>query len=46
MTKIIIAIALTLASTFANAQLKGSGKISTKNYKYRNFDKVAFENLD
>lgn len=46
MTKLIIAIALTLASTIANAQLKGSGKTSTKMYNYKNFDKVAFENLD
>jgi hypothetical protein len=46
MTKLIIAIVLTLTSTFANAQLKGSGKISTKTYNYKNFDKVNFENLD
>ena len=46
MTKLIIAIVLTLTSTFANAQLKGSGKISTKTYNYKNFDKVYFENLD
>jgi hypothetical protein len=46
MTKLIIAIVLTLTSTFANAQLKGSGKISTKNYDYKNFDKVNFEGLD
>jgi hypothetical protein len=37
---------LTLTSTFAHAQLKGSGKISTKTYDYKNFDKVYFENLD
>lgn len=46
MTKLIIAIVLILTSTFANAQLKGSGKISTKTYNYKNFDKVNFENLD
>jgi Putative auto-transporter adhesin, head GIN domain len=46
MTKLIIAIVLILTSTFANAQLKGSGKISTKTYNYKNFDKVSFENLD
>lgn len=46
MTKLIIAIVLTLTSTFANAQLKGSGKISTKSYNYKSFDKVNFENLD
>lgn len=46
MTKLIIAIVLTLTSTFANAQLKGSGKTVTKTYDYKNFDKVNFENLD
>ena len=46
MTKLIIAIVLIITSTFANAQLKGSGKISTKTYKYKNLDKVSFENLD
>ncbi len=46
MTKLIIAIVLTLTSTFANAQLKGSGKTSTKTYNYKNFDKISFENLD
>lgn len=46
MTKLIIAIVLTLTSTFANAQLKGSGKTITKTYDYKNFDKVNFENLD
>lgn len=46
MTKLIIAIVLTLTSIFANAQLKGSGKISTKSYDYINFDKVSFDNLD
>lgn len=46
MTKLIIAIVLTLTSTFANAQLKGSGKIITKNYDYKNFDKLTLEDLD
>jgi hypothetical protein len=46
MTKLIIAVVLTLTSTFANAQLKGSGKTVTKTYDYKNFDKVNFENLD
>lgn len=46
MTKLIIAIVLTLASTFANGQLKGSGKTITKNYDYKNFDKLTLEDLD
>ena len=46
MTKLIIAIVLTITSTFTNAQLKGSGKTVTKTYNYKNFDKVSFENLD
>lgn len=46
MTKLIIAIVLTLTSTFANAQLKGSGKTITKTYSFKNFDKLNFENLD
>jgi hypothetical protein len=46
MTKLIIAIVLTLTSTFANAQLKGSGKTIAKTYNYKNFDKISFENLD
>ena len=46
MTKLIIAIVLTLTSTFANAQLKGSGKTITKTYDYKNFDKVQFNDLD
>ena len=46
MTKLIIAIVLTLTSTFANAQLKGSGKIITKNFDYKNFDKLTLEDLD
>lgn len=37
---------LTLASTFANAQLKGSGKTITKTYDYKNFDKLSFEDID
>lgn len=46
MTKLIIAIVLALTSTFANAQLKGSGKIVTKNYYYKDFDKISFQDLD
>lgn len=45
MKKIFFAIALTITS-FANAQLKGSGKIVTKTFYYKNFDKVYFEDLD
>ena len=46
MIKFIISIVLALASTFAHAQLKGSGKTVTKTYNYKNFDKVYFEDLD
>jgi len=46
MTKLIIAIVLTLTSIFANAQLKGSGKTITKTYDYKNFSKVSFDDLD
>ncbi|RKS95008.1 putative autotransporter adhesin-like protein [Flavobacterium limicola] len=45
MKKIFFAIVLTITS-FANAQLKGSGKIITKTFDYKNFDKVYFEDLD
>jgi Putative auto-transporter adhesin, head GIN domain len=46
MIKLILAIVLTIASTFANAQLKGSGKTVTKNYNFKNFDKIYFDDLD
>ena len=45
MKKIFFTIVLTITS-FANAQLKGSGKIVTKTFEYKNFDKVYFEDLD
>jgi hypothetical protein len=45
MKKIFFAIVLIITS-FANAQLKGSGKIVTKTFNYKNFDKVYFEDLD
>jgi hypothetical protein len=46
MTKLIIAIVLTLASTFAKAQLRGSGITITKNYDYKNFDNLLLQDLD
>ena len=46
MTKLIFAIVLTIASTFANAQLRGSGKTISKSYDYSNFNKVNFDDLD
>jgi hypothetical protein len=36
-------IVLTLISTFAQAQLKGSGITITKNYDYTNFDKLSLQ---
>ncbi len=44
--KTILAIVLILTSTFANAQLKGSGKTISKTYDYQNFDKIYFKDLD
>ena len=46
MTKFILTITLTLLSTIAPAQLKGSGKTITKSYDYQNFDKIDFDDLD
>lgn len=46
MAKLIIAIVLTLASIFANAQLKGSGKTITKTYNYKNFNQLSLQDLD
>ena len=45
MENVFIAIVLTF-TTFAHAQLQGSGKTITKNYDYKNFDKLLFEDLD
>jgi hypothetical protein len=46
MKKLLLAITLIFSSTFAHAQLQGSGKTITKNYDYKNFDKLSFEDLD
>ena len=46
MTKLIIAIVMALSSTFATAQLRGSGSTITKTYNYNNFDKLSFQDLD
>lgn len=46
MTKLIFAIVLTITASFANAQLRGSGKTITKSYDFQNFDKVNFDDLD
>lgn len=45
MKTIITTLAFSLAALLANAQLKGSGKVITKTYDFKNFDKVYFENL-
>jgi hypothetical protein len=46
MTKLIFAIVLTITASFANAQLRGSGKTITKSYDFQNFNKVNFDDLD
>ena len=46
MIKLILAILMAFISTFANAQLRGSGKTITKTYDYQNFDKLSFQDLD
>lgn len=46
MKTILITIAMALITFLASAQLKGSGKTVTKNYGFKNFDKVYFEDLD
>ena len=46
MIKLILAILMAFVSTFANAQLRGSGKTITKTYDYQNFDKLSFQDLD
>lgn len=45
MKNLFLTIVLILTS-FANAQLKGSGKTVTKSYAYKNFDKISFQDLD
>ena len=46
MIKLISTFVLVLTTLFCHSQIKGSGKISTKTYDYKNFDKVYFEDLD
>lgn len=46
MKTILITIAMALITFLSSAQLKGSGKTVTKNYGFKNFDKVYFEDLD
>lgn len=46
MTKSILAIFMALVSYFAQAQLKGSGEILTKNYDFTNFNQLKLEDLD
>lgn len=46
MKTLAFTITMALVSLLASAQLKGSGKIKTKTYNFKNFDKVYFENLD
>lgn len=46
MIKLISTLVLVFTTLFCHSQIKGSGKISTKNYDYKNFDKVYFEDLD
>lgn len=46
MIKLISTIVLVLTTFFCHSQINGSGKISTKNYDYKNFDKVYFEDVD
>jgi Putative auto-transporter adhesin, head GIN domain len=45
MIKLISTIVLVLTTFFCHSQINGSGKISTKNYDYKNFDKVYFEDV-
>lgn len=46
MKTIIITLAMALITFLSSAQLKGSGKTVTKNYDYKNFDKIYFDDLD
>lgn len=46
MTKIILAFTMLIATLVASAQLRGSGKTTTKTYDYKNFDKIYFDDLD
>ena len=46
MKKFIITSTFLLVALLANAQLKGSGKTVTKNYDYKNFDKINLNDLD
>lgn len=46
MIKLISTIVLVLTTFFCHSQINGSGKISTKNYDYKNFDKVYFEDVE
>lgn len=42
----ILTAVFLLLSIFANAQLKGSGKIITKTYDYKNFNQLSLQDLD
>ena len=46
MKNLILTTVFLLLSIFANAQLKGSGKITTKTYDYKNFNQLSLQDLD